>query len=262
MPSVAPLGHTELFNELMQMAPIDTARAAQVAWRVRAYLNKNRSDLRARVVLVQALVQQGEAAEARFLANELWDSRARLGSEEVDALYSQLVGVGEYERALELMSLPISRSTETEAWLVNRQIQLAWYVGDSEKIKNLIGSRSDVNTWKAFITSVDTAGYLSHLHCHQDIVRAKLRDKQAFVMLSIGKDDDAESSFELSQISFVKGDYQSRMSLEESIYSELSGYYDRNGFKGDGFWHLMTPMVMDLAARQPVKNSDLRLTNI
>ena len=58
-----------LFNELVTLDPADLEQAGRIEWRLRAKLRSQPADRELQVCIVQALLQQGKAAEALVWPN-------------------------------------------------------------------------------------------------------------------------------------------------------------------------------------------------
>jgi len=247
-----------LFNELVTLDPADLEQAGRIEWRLRAKLRSQPADRELQVCIVQALLQQGKAAEALVLSEHMWASRAVLDQSCLDTFQLQLMSLGLYEWALDLMpalSGPglISNSQENV-----RRLRLSWLLGDFDTFKALVDGVPDhsvtllIENGRQFCRWVDDLGLGPHLPEHQRIIRSVLENRQVQVDLKLLREFDEEGSqAELSQCIYVAGTYAERCEIEDRLYEGLSGLYASVGQGDAPFWDLMMPMVMDVTSRPP-----------
>lgn len=259
MPVVAvDVDRAALFNELIHLDPANLDRAGQIEWQLRAKLRGQPADRDWQISLVQALSQQGKAEEALVFADQVWAGRATLSQQLLKTFQQQLISLGLYERALDLMPALSALGAFSDNQEHARRVQLSWLVGDFETFKNLvIGERDQSMTLFAeegrqFCHRVDSLGLASHLPDHQRIVRSIIGNRQVQAALKILRElDDDDSWPELSQVIYVAGTYAERREIEDRVYEGLSGLYASVGQGDAPFWDLMMPVVLDVTSRPP-----------
>lgn len=245
----------ELFNELIHLNPADLDRAGQIEWRLRARLRGQPADRDWQISLIQALMQQGKAAEALAFADEVWAGRAILDRQFLKTFQQQLISLGSYERALELMPALSASGVLPNDQEHTRCVRLSWLLGDFTTFRNLVAGQSGTpfaEDGRQFCNRVDVLGLAPYLPDHQKVIRSVVGNRQIQADLKILRELDEDDSWpELSQVIYVAGTYAERREIEDRLYEGLTGLYASVGQGDAPYWELMMPMVIDVTSRPP-----------
>lgn len=257
MSFVAPQPATiDLYNHLVSLPYSDREEIGKLEFRLRQIRRQKPADPRIAVATLQALMMGGKAAEARELADWIWDRRQSLESDVEFTFASQLMDLARSDRASAILDPMLDGMSDNgyDEAVVSIIRYAAFFNGDLALLAKLAAILSDLDNARghhearllgAVMARLRDVGLDKHFREHQEIVRSVVGNLQCAAHVV---PFTQEGELDLCIYSFVAADRTSRRVLESRMDDALAHYYIRQGLSAAAYVPFITTSVLDLAA--------------
>ena len=240
----------EIFNKLVRMVPAEAEDIGRIEWRLRALARSRPKDTATGVGLLLAQLMLGKGQEAVQQADRLWLLRRVMLGEQLGTFVSELLHLGMYERAAQILhEIQDQPTEETIPNLIAAYLRVAWDAGSLDDLQAIAASPVGLQVlagWKSFLERIKIEGLGAHLAARQEIVRSETIGQQCFAELILTPDDD--EALQLTHYVYLNADYDKRTKIEETIRSRLDDYFTAVGIENGNHWDLMTEVLVPVTA--------------
>ena len=218
----------DLYNRLLSLSVDEQSdEIGRILWQLRQLIRNRPGDFRAGVALAEAELTSGNREKAQEQIDRLWALRSTEDSRVYFTLIGQLIDIGSYDRAKQLLQELLGRNGyRAIPGVLSLAFVCALASGDFAWLRALreitvsLGLDDKVND---YVECLERNNFVDHFSRHQKIVRDIVAERQAGVSVYMFQDSDEVGPIAV-QI-YIPGTKDERRELEDQIRGALRSYY-------------------------------------